>query len=366
MDNKWIILCLLIFAVGFSVSALITPLIGRLAVRLDIMDRPKSAAHKLHARATPLLGGAAVFLSWGGCAIVGFLLVHTGLIRRFLPDADAVIAGAGTVSVRFLWLIVSAGAATAIGLADDCRAMKAGRKFLLQFLVALLAVQAAGLRLTLFIENPWISGGISVFWFMLVMNAVNFFDNMDGLAAGTAAIAFVFFSLTSGWQGQYFIAALSALSAGAAGGFWIYNRNPARIFLGDAGSHLLGFLLAAVSVSVIYYNPLAGSNPLAVLLPLFILALPLFDTLAVVVIRTRNRKPFWIGDHNHISHRFVRMGMSPKQAVFCVHLLSIVTALSVWPLLWADGGTGWILLAQAAMLLMLISFLQLHVRGDGE
>ncbi len=365
MDNQWILLCLLICAAGFAVSALLTPLIGRLAVKLDIMDRPKSAAHKLHARATPLLGGAAVFIAWSGCAVAGFLLMRTGWLRRFLPDADAVVAGAGTVSVRFLWLMVSAAAAAAVGLADDCRAMKAGRKFLLQFLVALLAVQAAGLRLTLFIENPWISGGISVFWFMLVMNAVNFFDNMDGLAAGTATIAFAFFSLTSGWQGQYFIAALSALSAGAAGGFWIYNRNPAKIFLGDAGSHLLGFLLAAISVSVTYYNPASG-NPLAVLLPIFILALPLFDTLAVVVIRTRNRKPFWIGDHNHISHRFVRMGMTPKQAVFCVHLLSIVTALSVWPLLWADSGTGWILLLQAVMLLSLISFLQLHARGGGE
>ena len=113
-----------------------------------------------------------------------------------------------------------------------------------------------------------------------------------------------------------------------------------------------------MAVRVTYYNPEASQTPLAVLMPLFILAAPLFDTAAVVVIRTLNRKPFWIGDHNHISHRFEKMGMSRKRAVACVHLLAVIIALSVWPLLWAEQETGWILLVQATLLLSLISILQ--------
>ena len=353
----WLLLCGVFFG-SFAVSLVLTPLMGKVAEKLDFMDRPQKEAHKLHSKATPLLGGMAIYLTWGICATVGIIMLLSGVLDNIVPAAAEVANGIRNVSTRFIWFFAAASGAMLLGLLDDKFALKASQKFAGQFIIALVAVFPADFHFTLFIEAPLISNLLSVFWFLLVMNSVNFFDNMDGLAVGTSVIAFVFFALTSAWQGQYLVAALSALSAGSAAGFWVYNSNPASIFLGDSGSHLLGFLLATLAVSVTYYTPETGGTPLAVLMPLFILAAPLFDTAAVVAIRTRNRKPFWIGDHNHISHRFEKMGMSRKRAVACVHLLAIIIALSVWPLLWAERETGWILLTQALLILLLVSVLQ--------
>jgi UDP-GlcNAc:undecaprenyl-phosphate GlcNAc-1-phosphate transferase len=141
-------------------------------------------------------------------------------------------------------------------------------------------------------------------------------------------------------------------------GFWIFNHSPASIFMGDSGSHFIGYFASVVSASVTYFNFEGSLTKFPVLVPFFVLALPLFDTLMVCIIRYRLGKPFWIGDHNHISHRFEKMGMSKKRAVACVHLLAVIIALSVWPLLWAEKETGWILLTQAMLILLLVSVLQ--------
>ena len=358
MNHQWWILFGCVFTGSLAASLLLTPVMRKIACKLDFMDKPCGEAHKLHSKATPLLGGMAIYLSAVICAAAGLVLLFSGSLDTIVPDAGEVLTGIRNVSGRFLWLFAAASGAMLLGLADDRFTLKASRKFAGQFVIALMAVYLAEFRFTLFIDIPHLSGILSVFWFLLVMNSVNFFDNMDGLATGTAVIAFVFFTLTAAWQGQYLVAALSALAAGSAAGFWVYNYNPASIFLGDSGSHLLGFMMAALAVSVTYYTPESIGTPLAVLMPLFIMATPLFDTAAVVLIRTRNRKPFWIGDHNHISHRFEKMGMSKKRAVACVHLLAVIIALSVWPLLWAEKETGWILLTQAMLILLLVSVLQ--------
>ena len=181
---------------------------------------------------------------------------------------------------------------------------------------------------------------------------------MDGLSVGTAAIAFVFFTAAAWCGGQFFVAALAACSAGACCGFWLFNRAPASIFMGDAGSHLVGFLLAVVSARVTYYNPEIAAAKYSVLIPLFILAVPIFDAFAVVLIRLHNHKPFYIGDHNHISHRFVRMGLTRPQAVRIIHLLSIVAGLGAIPLLWGDARTCFVLLAQGVVILLILTLLQ--------
>ena len=128
--------------------------------------------------------------------------------------------------------------------------------------------------------------------------------------------------------------------------------------MGDAGSHLIGFLLAVVSARVTYYNPEVASAKFSVLIPLFILAVPVFDAFAVVLIRLHDHKPFYVGDHNHISHRFVRMGLSRPQAVRIIHLLSIVAGLGAIPLLWGDVRTCFLLLAQGIVILLLLTLLQ--------
>lgn len=199
---------------------------------------------------------------------------------------------------------------------------------------------------------------MTVFWIMLMMNSINFFDNMDGLAVGTIAIAMGFFTVIAALNHQFFIATFSALTCGVCCGFWFYNYNPATIFMGDSGSHFLGYLAAVIAAGVSFFDISYSRSRFPILMPLFILALPLFDTAMVVLIRTRNRKPFWIGDHNHISHRFVRMGLSRKQAVLLVHLMALCIGLGILPVFWGDFRTAAILVAQAMLFLLVITILQ--------
>jgi membrane protease YdiL (CAAX protease family) len=156
------------------------------------------------------------------------------------------------------------------------------------------------------------------------------------------------------------------LFTGVTMGFWIFNHSPASIFMGDSGSHFIGYFAAVISSSVTYFHFDGSLTRFPILVPFFVLALPLFDTFMVVLIRTLNKKPFWIGDHNHISHRFVRMGLSRKTAVRLVHLAALDIALCAFPVYWGDFKTAAILLLQAFLLLVIITILQfsLEARKD--
>ncbi len=341
---------------------LLTPAAQKLAARFDIMDRPRGEKHKFHGHATPLLGGVAMLFGWLVVLAGGFVLwsrlgsvEQTAVLNEYFPGARAVLPRLG-------WIVAGAVLATALGLHDDLAGMKAWRKFLGQLAVACLAAGPGGVRISLFVSAPGFGFAVTVFWFMALMNAINFFDNMDGLAAGTATIALTLFTIAAGFQEQYFVASLSALGAGCALGFWFFNYAPASIFMGDAGSHFLGYLLAVSSAGTTFFNPAVAASRLSVLIPLCILAIPLFDAAAVTVIRTWNGKPFWIGDHNHISHRFVKMGLSRKQAVRLVHILCLLTGLSVLPVLWSSLATIAVILAQMILLLALVTMLQYAVR----
>ena len=128
--------------------------------------------------------------------------------------------------------------------------------------------------------------------------------------------------------------------------------------MGDGGSHFLGYMLAVISAKVTYFNPLVSESRLSILIPLFILAVPIFDTLAVIVIRLLNHKPIYVGDHNHISHRFLHMGMSRKRAVLLVHLLCLIAGLGAMPLLWGDERSCLILIAQGVTILLMLTLIQ--------
>ena len=352
--NRYLWLDAAAFAASFLVSLPVVPLCRVLARRTGIMDVPKSEGHKLHGKATPLLGGVAILIAW-------LLPVLTGAIALLATPGwfpEEIAGGFRNISGELAMICVCAVAAVVLGVIDDKHAMRASFKFAGQFLIAFAMVFFGGLHITVFLNSPFLTVPISVFWIVFIMNAMNFFDNMDGLSVGTAAIAFLFFTVAAWCGGQFFVAALSACSAGACCGFWLFNKAPASIFMGDAGSHLVGFLLAVVSARVTYYNPEIAATRHAILIPLFILAVPIFDAFAVVLIRFHNHKPFYIGDHNHISHRFVRMGLTRPQAVRIIHLLSIVAGLGALPLLWGDARTCIVLLAHGVVILLILTLLQ--------
>ena len=366
--NRYLWLYAAAFAASFLISLPAVPLCRLLARRTGIMDVPKSEGHKLHGKATPLLGGVAILIAWlipvlaGALALLVSPHISDFPLKQAMKDSsifpEELTGGFRNVSGELAMICVCAVAAVVLGVIDDKHAMRASFKFAGQFLIAFAMVFFGGLHITLFIPTPLLTVPVSVFWIVFIMNAMNFFDNMDGLSVGTAAIAFVFFTVAAWSNGQFFVAALSACSAGACCGFWLFNKAPASIFMGDAGSHLVGFLLAVVSARVTYYNPEVAAAKYSVLIPLFILAVPIFDAFAVVLIRLHNHKPFYIGDHNHISHRFVRMGLTRPQAVRIIHLLSVVAGLGAIPLLWGDARTSFVLLAQGVVILLILTLLQ--------
>lgn len=355
----WIQIDCFAFLAG-AVSTLIgTPVFGWIARRLGIMDTPQSN-HKGHARSTPLLGGAAMFTGWIGCLGCGLAAaLYSGDTLPGFSGALAVhLAGIHMALQQLGFLALGAFFAMLLGLVDDRHALSAGMKFAGQFLIAVMAVWLGGVRVNIFFTNPVLVWSASIFWIMLLMNSINFFDNMDGLAVGTIAIAMGFFTVIAALNSQYFIAVLAALSCGVCVGFWYYNANPAVIFMGDSGSHFLGYLAAVISAGVSWFGVDFSLSRFPVLIPIFILALPLFDTGMVVLIRTCKGKPFWVGDHNHISHRFVRMGLSRRQAVLLVHLMALCVGLGMLPVFWGDFRTAAILVAQAFLFLLVITILQ--------
>lgn len=309
------------FAGALLTTLLALPLWRRWCLRVGHVDDP--GRRKIHDSPTPLAGGLAV--------LTGMLLPLAG---------GAVLLKLGIVKVSFTALIVygmnrrvtelgaiacGAIAITILGWFDDKHELKPLPKFAGQFLIALL-VAAADVRVTLFVPSVFFSYAITILWLLTVINAFNFMDNMNGLCAGLGVIGALFFALIAAANGEYLVALIAFLICGALLGFLPYNFPKARAFLGDAGSHLVGYLLAVLAILPHFYTK-QSPHPLAVVSPLLVLAVPLFDLVWVVVLRIRARKPFWIGDTNHLSHQLVRAGLSRTRAVLILWLIAVMVGV---------------------------------------
>lgn len=349
-----------IYLATWTAAAVLTAALTALAIpagrRLGVMDMPEAEAHKKHRTPMSLLGGPALFLAW--------LIVVGGGLAAVLafPDAwanspvHAHLTGLESVVGRLGLIIAGAALMLAVGLVDDLRPLNPLTKLIAQAVVC-GAVAASGIRITLFVTNPLVTWAITTFWLLFIVNAVNFFDNMDGMAAGTTVVSsFLFFALAA-LQGQYFIAVLAAATGGAALGFLVFNWPPAKLFMGDSGSHVLGFLLGIIAILTTFYSPGQNATPASLLIPMLILALPIFDLFAVVWLRIRRGVPFYQGDNMHISHRFRRMGLGPGATTAAVHLLALTLGAGALPLLWLPLRQASIVLLQAVAMLVLISML---------
>lgn len=210
-----------------------------------------------------------------------------------------------------------------VGLWDDRHESRPAVKFLAQLAVAAL-VAASGARITLFVHQTAFSYAVTILWILTVINAFNFMDNMNGLCGGLGAIGAFYFGLTAATAPvpQYLVGLIAFLTCGALAGFLPNNFPRAKSFLGDSGSHLVGYLLAVLAILPHFYTS-QNRHALAVLTPLLILAVPLGDLVWVVILRTRMGKPFYVGDTNHLSHRLVRMGLDRTRAVLVIWLLAL-------------------------------------------
>ena len=297
------------------------PLWARWCVRTGHVDDP--GHRKIHDRPIPLAGGLAVFTGIALPLIAGAFIVHFGKFDTALTH------GLGRRVVELSAIVGGALGMTILGVLDDKHELRPAFKFAGQLIIASL-VAAAGVRITLFVHSPVFSYAVTVLWILTLINALNFMDNMNGLCAGLGVIAGWCFAVLAAASGQYLVSLIALISVGALLGYLPHNFPTARAFLGDAGSHLVGYLLAILAILPHFYTP-GRPRPLAVLTPLLVLAIPLIDLGCVVVIRTLNRKPFYLGDTKHLSHRLVRRGLSKTTAVLVIWLLAALCgAVGVW------------------------------------
>jgi UDP-GlcNAc:undecaprenyl-phosphate GlcNAc-1-phosphate transferase len=313
------------FAGAFLTTLLALPLWRKWCLRTNLVDDP--GHRKIHDAPIPLAGGLAVLTGILIPLSIGAILFKLEIVK--FASASLITHGVNRRVTELAAIAFGAVAITVLGWLDDKHELKPFPKFAGQFCIALF-VAAAGVRVTLFVPNLYFSYAVTILWLLTVINAFNFMDNMNGLCAGLGAIGAFLFALMAAAGGEYLVALTGFLMCGALAGFLPWNFPNARAFLGDAGSHLVGYLLAVMAILPHFYTK-QNPRPLAVLAPLFVLAVPLLDLAQVSLFRTLNKKPFWIGDTNHLSHRLTRLGLSRTCAVLFLWLLAaILGAVACW------------------------------------
>lgn len=308
---------------GFLTTLLALPVWRKIAPRVGLVDDP--GRRKIHASPIPLAGGLAVLTGLMFPLIAGAIAILADIISA----PEALRYGVTHRTLQLSAILVGAIGMTVLGTLDDRLELRPAAKFAGQFFFAAL-VAAAGVRITFFVPSVAFSFVITILWILTITNALNFLDNMNGLCGGLGAIGAWACAWTAAVQGQYLVATLAFLTFGALVGFLPYNFPNASVFLGDAGSHLVGFLLATLSILPNFYSSERPSH-LAALGPVIILALPLFDLAQVVIHRLRHKQPIYVGDTNHISHRLARRGFSRSQTVLLIWLgAALCAAAAIW------------------------------------
>ncbi len=356
----WVLVYFYVFDVSFALALLLTPIFRKLSFRTGIVDQP-DRERKIHNEAMPLLGGVAVFTVFAFNVVFNYVVVLPLAARIDLPlidmpDVRAYIEGAFSVGPKLLVLLAGGALMVALGLYDDTKELRAGPKLLGQLTIAFL-VALFHMRITVFIHNVAINYALTVLWIVTVVNAMNWLDNMDGLCAGVGMVCAGMFAFIAAIREQYFVCLLAVALTGALLGFLPYNFKPARIFLGDAGSHFVGYMLAVLPIIGTFYTPHAPTW-LPVLIPLLVLAVPLFDLVMVVAIRLVHGNPIYMGDINHISHRLVRLGLPQSWAVALIYLITLTLGLGASVLLWSDTTAALIVIVQAVCILAIVTLLE--------
>jgi UDP-GlcNAc:undecaprenyl-phosphate/decaprenyl-phosphate GlcNAc-1-phosphate transferase len=321
--NVYLLAILSAFALAFGTM----PLWEKLCLRIGLMDDP--GHRKIHDRPVPLAGGLAVTTGLVVPTIIASLLLllqgHLGKFAVLNPNsAHLLIHGLDRRHTELIGILLGALGMLILGILDDKHELKPGLKFAGQFAIA-FAVAACGVRITLFVPNPIFHYAVTIFWILTIINAFNFMDNMNGLCTGLGAIGSWYFAMIAAGDGQYLVTIVAFLTFGALIGFLPYNFPSARAFLGDAGSHLVGYLLAVLAILPHFYT-IRHPRHWAVLIPLLVLGIPLIDVAQVVIVRWRLGKRFYHGDTNHVSHRLVRLGLSKSTAVVLLWLASALLA----------------------------------------
>lgn len=356
---------LLTFITSFVITLTGVVLVKLFARRVYFVDEP--GERKVHQTPIPLGGGIAIFLGIFFTLLLAILSAAylelaqppwlPQVIRDYIPGVFQMLPTLVVIFIGGLFI-------TTIGLIDDIKGLNPYVKLLGEIIVIMFII-LNGIRLSLFIEGyePWgkyLVAGITLIWMLALTNSFNLLDHMDGLSAGVAAVVSAIFLIAAFQTGQYFIASFLLAILGATLAFLIFNIHPASIFMGDAGSLFLGYLLAVLTVLFTFYKEPYPFYSLFV--PVLVVAVPLFDTISVIIIRLKQHRPIFKGDMNHLAHRLVALGLGPRAAVFTIYLLTLGTGLPAVVLYLIKPelaiAAGPIILLQVILILVIITLLE--------
>jgi UDP-GlcNAc:undecaprenyl-phosphate GlcNAc-1-phosphate transferase len=360
------VIAIILFVIAFLVSVVLTALARSIAARVGFVAIPTE--DRYHRGVVALGGGAAIvgtilsFLT-AGILIVKFL-IEPGRLSWLGESVTIHTAGFLDKTSQLVIVMICIAVLFAIGLVDDRKRLGPFIKLAIQAGVAVVAAVFADIRVELFIQNKLITSLLSAVWVVLIINAFNFLDNMDGASAGIAVIVSAILFTAAVVSGQVFVGAIALLFIGTLLGFLVFNFPPAKIFMGDAGSLPIGFIVALLTLRTTYYHESVSVPWYPVLIPLISMAVPLYDFLSVTFLRISQSKSPFVGDTQHFSHRLRRRGLSDTQTALTLYLATLCTGVGA-TFLYQVNLTGAILIfIQTIMVLAIIAILETTGQND--
>jgi UDP-GlcNAc:undecaprenyl-phosphate GlcNAc-1-phosphate transferase len=363
-----ILLATVLLASSVAFSAAMTAVAKRVAPRIGLVAYPK--ADRYHRSIIPLGGGVAIFLTLATFLIAGAAAIRLLAAPGYLGWLPARIhfnpADFLHHSNELLVILLCAAILFLVGLWDDKRALGPFVKLILQFGVAFLAAWLGDIRVEFFIQNQVVTSVLSALWIVLIVNSFNFLDNMDGASAGIAAIVSAALLAAAAFNGQIFVGGLAIVFIGALLGFLIFNFPPASIFMGDAGSLVVGFFVALLTLRTDYYRQAESGSWYPVLLPLIAVAVPLYDFTSVTLLRISQGKSPFVGDTQHFSHRLRRRGLSDTQTALTLYLATLCTGLGATFLYQVNLVGAILIVIQTCLILAIIGVFETTVRNESK
>jgi len=354
------ILALILLAGSFLLSAGLTAIVRILAIRSGFVAKP--TPDRYHKNIIPLGGGIAIFATIALTIVAAIVTAKLFAAGGYLnwPGQSVTIHIEGFLGKigQLLIVLLCISALFALGLADDKKHLSPFFKLLVQFTVAIIAACLADIRVEFFIHNKIITSAVSAFWIVLIINAFNFLDNMDGASAGIAVITSCILLTAAVAGGQVFVGGLTVVFIGTLLGFLVFNFPPARIFLGDAGSLVVGFFVALVTLRTTYYHQAQSGNWYPVLMPAIVMAVPLYDFLTVTTLRIRQGKSPFVGDTQHFSHRLKKRGLTDTQTVLTLYLATLASGIGATFLYQVNLPGAILIFLQTFMILAIIAVLE--------
>lgn len=291
-------------------------------------------------------------------------LVPAGCFNWLSESVKIYAANFSNKIYQLMVMLLAVSALFALGLWDDRKHLGPFFKLGIQFAVAIIAASFAEIRVEFFIENKIVTSALSAFWIVLIINVFNFLDNMDGASAGIAAIASCILFSAAALSGQIFVGGVALVFIGTLAGFLAFNFPPARIFMGDAGSLVIGFFVAVLTLRTTYYHEAMSGSWYSVLMPALVMAVPLYDFISVTALRLSQGKSPFIGDTQHFSHRLKRHGLSETQTVLTLYLATLCTGLGAIFLRQVDWTGAILIFIQTVMILFIIAIFESTAKND--